>query len=319
MTGLVRWGYGLVLLAALVATFVVRTAQPGWVLALVGCAWVPWRSAWRGTAGTALRPSVVWAAVAIVLATLGQVAAFGEPASEGRPWMGHWTYLACLATLASLVSVLNARRPGAGAWAWLMGLLVLVLLIPWLEGSGRTTLAHERLRLEMPWSLFFGLLVLVGVSNFLPTRFGLGAAVAGVGLVLELYALATGHGEHGPGRAHAWSLVVCALAAGPALAYVLAPRPAPAHTDASARLERLWGWFRDRWGVVWGLRVLERFQREANLAGWSFRLTWTGVISNAGNAGVPPEELAAAEAILRGLLHRFAEPWRLEAAAREGR
>ena len=54
-----------------------------------------------------------------------------------------------------------------------MGILVLVLLIPWLEGptcSGRP--AAWPLRLDAPWSLFYALLVIAGVTNYLPTRYG---------------------------------------------------------------------------------------------------------------------------------------------------
>ena len=52
----------------------------------------------------------------------------------------------------ALISVLNARTPGGGAWAILMALLVLVFLIPWLEGAGlrRAPIGLGRLRLDQP-------------------------------------------------------------------------------------------------------------------------------------------------------------------------
>src|SRR5207245_6824908 len=115
-----------------------------------------------------------------------EAAAWGEPTGTGRPLAGHLTYLAVLATLAALVSVLNARTPGGGAWAILMGLLVLVFLIPWLEGPGlvRDARGLGRLRLDAPWTLFYALLVLAGVTNYLPTRYGPTAAWLAAGFAL---------------------------------------------------------------------------------------------------------------------------------------
>ena len=43
--------------------------------------------------------------------------AWTEPLATGRPVAGHLTYICTLATLAALISVLEARTPGGGAWA----------------------------------------------------------------------------------------------------------------------------------------------------------------------------------------------------------
>jgi hypothetical protein len=82
---------------------------------------------------------------------------------------------------------------------------------------------------------------------------------------------------------------------------------------ARTRLERLWFWFRDLWGVVWALRTLERFNRTAELKGWPVRLGWYGLDPVAGSLAeeplqVPPE----AEPTLRGLIRRFAHSGRLD-------
>ena len=76
--------------------------------------------------------------------------------------------------LAALLSVLNARDPGGRIWAGLMVMLVVVFLIPWLETPGRWRRAQALTppNLESPWTLFYGILVLIGVTNYLPTRFG---------------------------------------------------------------------------------------------------------------------------------------------------
>src|SRR5947209_257715 len=168
--------------AGALALLLTPARAPAWVLAALASAFWPLARAWREARGTPLRSAIVWAGITLVLGMVAQVVALGESLDGGRPAAGHWAYLAALTTLASLISVLNARRPGSGAWALLMGLLVLVFLIPWLEGGGDP---WSRLRLESPWTIFYGLLVLAGVTNHLPTRFGLASAWAALALVME--------------------------------------------------------------------------------------------------------------------------------------
>ncbi len=146
----------------------------------------PLVDAWNAARGTALRAALVWAALALVLSLIAQAAALAEPIAGGRPLAERFTYLTVLALLASLVSVLNARTPGGKAWAGLMVVLVVVLMIPWLEDQTRLRRARalSQLHLDAPWSIFYGLLVVVGVTNYLPTRFGLAAVGFGVVFVL---------------------------------------------------------------------------------------------------------------------------------------
>jgi hypothetical protein len=249
---------------------------------------------------------------AVGLGVVAAIAAGLEPMAGGRPVAGHLTYLGTLAALARLVSVLNARNPGAGPWAGLMGLLVLVFLIPWLEGTGlaRAPGALARLRLVAPWSIFFGLLVVAGVTNYLPTRFGLAAAWLGLGFAVEGLALMSTH--LGPWwRAALWPVMPWALAT----AVTAADLRVWVRPPTASRLEAVWLWFRDHWGVVWALRVRDRFNRSAEASGWTLRLAWGGVAEIGGPGIVPsPDE---SEAMLIGLLRRFAARSRIDRA--EGR
>jgi hypothetical protein len=273
---------------------------PGLALAGLAGAASPWLRAWRAAAGTALRPALVWAAIALTLAGLSEAVALTESVESGRPLAGQVVYLSTLTMFAALISVLNARTPGGGAWAILMGLLVVVFLVPWLEGTGlvREGGGWDRLRLTTPWTIFYVLVVVAGVTNYLPTRFGLAAVCLGVGSAAEFLGLTQLEWSH-EARGRIWTAVpLCwAFAAWFADLASLGPDRTP------PGLGRLWAWFRDGWGVVWALRVQERFNRAAESAGWCVRLTWHGVV------GVAPPE---ATAILVSLLRRFAKPGRVE-------
>ncbi len=70
-------------------------------------------------------------------------------------------------------------------------------------------------------------------------------------------------------------------------------------------VDRKWLVFRDSFGLVWGQRQREQFNRAAANAGWSVRLGWGGLrrISEA-----PPPANAAILALLAGVLKRFGTP-----------
>lgn len=262
--------------------------------------------AWRGASGTALRPTVSWLLGGWTTTALAQMVAIAEPVATGRPGTGHLTYLASLGALAAAVSILNARRPGEGAWALLTALLVLVFLIPWLEGIGlaRGPSPRTRLRLEAPWSIFYALLAATAVINHLPTRHGLAALALGLGWLVVFRGL---RGATPSRMADAWGLWGLAVAAALAIRPPRRSRPAPPAPSP----ERLWRWFTDRWGLVWALRVQERFNRTAEALAWPIRLTRRGVVPAAHEADIPPAALPT----LVSLLSRFASRERLEAEA----
>jgi hypothetical protein len=281
------------------------------ILVVVLCSAIgPWRLAWKFARGTALRPALFWLAMSMGLAAVAQAVALLEPLSLGRPGAGRLTYLAILALLAALVSVLNARAPGGKVWAGLMVVLVVVFLIPWLEDQRRLrplqglTSPH----LDAPWTIFYLFLVVVAATNYLPTRYGLAAIALGVVFLLEYLGL-TRPDWPAETRAALWSWVAWTFACSLAIARSSAKR-AP---ESRVSCERLWYWFRDHWGVVWALRVQERFNRSAELARWPVRLTWFGLVPTAPlETDAPPPDSAEFEAAFRGLIRRFAQPWRMD-------
>jgi hypothetical protein len=275
----------------------------------------PLLDAWHAARGTALRAALVWAALALAASVIAQAVALTEPLAGGRPLAERFTYLCVLALLAALGSVLNARAPGGKVWAGLMVVLVVVFLIPWLEDQTRLrrAIAVSQLHLDAPWSIFYGLLVVVGVTNYLPTRFGLAAAGLGVVFILEYLALAP-LGWSASRRAVIWSWIGWMLALSLWIARSSARRTPEAHSSC----ERLWFWFRDNWGVVWALRVLERFNRAAELSRWPVRLTWFGLVPLAAPEPTQPAPSPAeTEAAFRNLMVRFVQSWRLDEVTEE--
>ncbi len=72
-------------------------------------------------------------------------------------------------------------------------------------------------------------------------------------------------------------------------------------------LDRVWLDFRDAFGAVWGLRVMERMNASAAMLGWPVTLSWQGFLANepgAGNVETPQ----IVEDSLRTLLRRFVSP-----------
>jgi hypothetical protein len=215
--------------------------------------------------------------------------------------------------MARRTTVQKPRTPGEKVWAGLMAVLVVVFLIPWLEEPTRLRRAPgtTQLHLDAPWTLFYGLLVVVGVTNYLPTRYGCAAVCLGLVSGLEYLGL-TRADWPAHWRAGLWEWVAWSSALS-----VWAARWCSSRAGGAPGFECLWLWFRDHWGVVWALRIRERLNREAELAGWPVRLTWFGLepLAPPKNGGAP-DVPSGAETTLRGLLRRFAQPWRLDHAGR---
>lgn len=254
-------------------------------LALATTAWPLARALWANRR-TTLFQAVLWAAgawAAWLLVFVGAALDYAVEAAFGR-------YLALALTGCAGVAVLGARRPGVGPWNFVVCGLLMVLLLPVAEGLGQP-------RLDLPPLLFLGATLAVGLLNYLPTRLGPAALLLAVGCGLEFALLVKGEpGASAPGECLAAGLCL-ALSAWLGL-LLLRRKLAGDDEDFGA----LWLDFRDRFGVVWGLRVREQFNRAAANAGWPVTLQWHGLAVNEGATPPPQKELAEK---LRALLKRF--------------
>ena len=92
------------------------TPRRCWCRPCSAVAW-PWRDGWKATRGTALRPALVWAALAIAAAVAAQAVGWGEPIDGGRPGAGRLTYLSTLAGAGGAglgAQCAGPRRPRLG-------------------------------------------------------------------------------------------------------------------------------------------------------------------------------------------------------------
>jgi hypothetical protein len=183
------------------------------------------------------------------------------------------------------VAVFGARRPGVQAWNFVVLGLLAVQLVP--EGISSARLGPFR-------ALFMAATLAVGILNYVPTRFASSAGLVALAVIVEAKWLtsASADAEDWPWHASAMAFL---LAAALWLAWFRTrnPRVVPSEID------RHWLDFRDRFGLVWGQRTREQFNRAAAHAGWPVTLYWRGLRIKRRS---PPPNAAMQRAIVETLL-----------------
>jgi hypothetical protein len=262
-------------------------ALVAWLMLLTGA--YPLWHAWRANRETTLLQALAWALAAWAAWAAALAAEWLSPSAEPAALR----YLALCLTACALIGVLGARRPGVGAWNFVLLGLLAVLLLPLAEGLGG-------LHLTWPRVLFLAGTLAVGVLNYLPTRLGPAALLLALGCALELASVLP--------RDTVPEAVRPVLPAG-GLLLALSPwaayTPTRARPRPAAEFDRLWLGFRDRFGLVWGQRLREQFNRSAAHAGWPVVLRWTGLRLKPGAALPGPSVQEEILATLRALLKRF--------------
>ena len=236
--------------------------------------------------------------------------------ATGR-WSGMAAQLAwygvAVLMLCPAVAVLGARRPGTQSWTWFVVLpLLAVLSLPavtalLLEGGGATTQAA--FRLEAPWALGFGLVLVMGAGNYVGTRMTLAAlGYAAAELLLVAPLTQAGADLLAPASGPWLASLALGVAGGVALLTGGVRRTGPRQP-----LDRLWQDFRNLYGVVWSRRLMDRTNEALAPRRLPARLEWSGVVW-IGPPSEPVDESALSAArehasqTLRWLLKRFVDP-----------
>ena len=208
---------------------------------------------WRSS----LRDSLLW----LGSAWLVWLAHFFLVLANQDESLRHW---ALSFTGCAMVAVLGARRPRVGPWNLVVLGLLAVLSLPvlqkWFLGIGS---------LDLVQSLLLPATLVVGVLNFLPTRLGVAALGVGLGSLAEMKLLLEGEG----GIDWAWRNLGYSFLLCPWLGW-LAWQWGP---QGANEVDRAWFYFRDRFGLLWAVRVRDQFNSAARNAGWPVFLAWRGV------------------------------------------
>jgi hypothetical protein len=203
--------------------------------------------------------------------------------------------------LCPLVAVLGARWPGTKAWNLIVLSLLVVFSLPlveqWLLGR---LLERGRVGMDLPRFVFYWIVAAVGVMNYVPTRFGLAALAFAAAVAVQTIAV-------GP-----WTISAPFVATLSDVAGVFATSAAWLALGLRARsvptgIDGAWITLRDGWGLVWALRVCDRWNAAAEHHAWPIRLTWSGFQPVVGPT-TTSAQFDAAEHQFRLLLRRFADP-----------
>lgn len=258
-------------------------------------------------AGTTLVAPWWWSTSVLVVVTTLEVlvaitvsaATTGTNAGAALPvWTTHVELVAAALTFCPLMALLGAKRPQDRAWQFIVLSLAIVLLLPAAEALAFRPGAPVAMHAARRW--FLVILLAVTLVTGMPTRRWLATLLLVAGQVLLL-------GKHVPGLGsvtealEAWRVPLGMLLV--ALALVAAALPWPRRQDGLAPWDRTWLDFRDSFGTLWSLRVIERFNDTARRSDWPVRLKWGGYEFE----GVEPtaELTAAMRAAMASLLWRF--------------
>ena len=269
------------------------------LLCLLSAAW-PVCELWLSFRRTALRSACCWTAIAYSLWVLHAVAAPLVWKSEHGVCLGHLRLLAATSVLWFLVAVLGARWPGAAAWNLIVFSLLVVFALPLIEQAVlRGPLEQSRVGMDGPRFAFYWVIALVGIFNYLPTRFGLVALLFAVGVAGQSVAA-------GP-----WTIASETAVLLSALANLFVSCAAWSAVVLRPKNPRLgihgaWLRFRDSWGVVWATRFRDRWNATAINQEWPLYLSWDGFRRR--GMELDDTQYAAADRQFRVMLRRFADP-----------
>src|SRR5262249_52779753 len=145
-------------------------------------------------------------------------------------------------------------------------------------------------------SVFLAATLGVGILNYLPTRLGPAVILLAIGCGLELWKLVDP-------AAVSFDLPLTGMIFGlvPWAAWAALRWQTPPLSD----FDRLWRGFRDSYGLVWGQRLREQFNRSVQHAGLPVELRWRGLEWLTDEARVDHNLQAICLETLQALLKRF--------------
>ncbi len=264
---------------------------------------------------TTLTTAWAWALIAAASWCVAAAASlFLVPAASA---VGQLWYVAAVLALCPWIAVLGARRPTIRVWNWFV-VVPLVAVLLWPVALCWMPRGPDRLILEAPHLVGFGLVLVMGSGNYLGTRFTGSAIMTVLAQIILIASLGSSHVDRG---SVAWfaAAAACLLFTATLSAFHIRRR----HDDKSSVWDVLWRDFRDTFGIVWANRIAERVNDEAAKSNWIVRLQPHGFVSTAlGQKADVSIHASQIDHTLRWLLRRFVDDeWinsRLQAHAAPG-
>lgn len=258
-----------------VTSFMVATIDAGrffWILALSVLGVLALAIAWRPVRGTTLVAAWGWALASFSMLAICELLAACSSDTNNSPagWLVRLRYAAAITTFAPTMAVLGAKRPQHRAWQFIVLTLLAILALPSFEAA-LFAVGPQPLELHVARRWFLAILIVVGLVNYLPTRTwpaSLAYALAQTVLLADYLPLLV------------WPKCDWLPRAGLALlvaAFWMVAMGWPGRRKSQG-VDRVWLDFRDAYGMVWALRVQERYNATAAKDGWPVRLGWRGMM-----------------------------------------
>ncbi len=257
---------------------------------LIVAGFYPFFYAWKANGRTSLAHAVLWATAAWV--GWGLALMIGDPRQSG---LDPWRYLALCLTGAAGVAVLGARRPQVGAWNFVVLGLLAVMLLPLGEHLMLGSPALNGVRI-----FFLGATLAVAIGNYLPTIAWFPGMVLGGVCTMECVLLFNDWLAFS--TTYLDILHLCLLTIPWLGLAAWRSRRTPA-----LEIDNVWFDFRDRFGLFWGQRVREQYNRSAANTGLPGHLYWHGWKNRSCAMPATREQAKEMQTILRALLQRFGE------------
>jgi hypothetical protein len=251
------------------------------ILAIYASSAYPLLRGWWANRRTSLNWTFAWLTLAWLIPF---VLGFSSMACEAKEYL-YFVLVACV-----VVSLLGAKHPASGFWNLVVVAFLVVKLLPLIEES----MDAAGWRLDPMRQAFLAIVLLVGILNHLPTRLGPWMLLAATGMVFSTETFVPNVGLGGRGR---FLVMWTSLAASCWGVYLTRPR-------ATGTANSLWLSFRDRYGVIWALRVKEQFNAAAKHAGHKAQLDWWGLVV-ADDVKLSDEIMQELEKLLRAVLRPF--------------
>lgn len=187
------------------------------------------------------------------------------------PQMSDHAWYACaVLALCPPIAVLGSRRPGARVWTgFILVPMLLVLGWPvitlWLQG----TRLHG-LQLETPQLVAYSLVLIMGVGNYVGTRYTISALL----YAAAVWLIVASSSQVAP----AWLSDRSSIRVASSLFMLLAIGlvRSTVRPTVDNRFDRLWFDFFDTFGIVWGRRIQDRINYLSAKENWGAHLELDG-------------------------------------------